>query len=215
MKDFYVYLHRRATDGKVFYVGKGCDCRSTRPSGRGSHWKNIVNKHGFYVEFYATGLQEWYAFELEISLIAYYGRENLCNYTDGGEGCSGRVVSEEQKQKLRELFSGKCLHGLYGDDHPSKRKEVRNKISESHKGKKKPKLSEYKKGKKIPFLTGRNHPSSRKIICDQLLICFCTIKDAMDFLLDEFNKKTCSTNICAAAIGKRKSAYGFTWRYVQ
>ncbi len=214
MKDFYVYLHRRLTDGKVFYVGKGRRSRSTRQSTRSKHWLNIVNKHGFYVEFYATGLQEWYAFELEIQLIAYYGRENLCNYTDGGEGCSGRMVSEEQKQKLRDLFSGKCLNGLYGNNHPSKRHDVRKKISESHKGKKKQKLSDCKKGKQIPCLTGRNHPSSRKIICDQLHVCFCTIKEAMDFLLYEYNKKTFSTNICAAASGKRKSAYGFTWSYV-
>ena len=108
MKSYLVYLHRRATDGKVFYVGKGSSAkRAKSKSNRGNYWKRIVAKHGYTIEFYATGLQEWYAFELEKELIAYYGRENLCNLTDGGEGTSGRVPSIDSRIKCSVSNAGK------------------------------------------------------------------------------------------------------------
>ena len=44
-------------------------------------------------------MQEWWAFELECELILKYRDHGLCNRTDGGEGASGVVVSEETKQK--------------------------------------------------------------------------------------------------------------------
>lgn len=101
--DFYVYLHKRATDGKVFYVGKGTRYRATAKHGRSEFWKNIVAKHGLVVEYAQRGMQEWWAFELEQELISMYGRENLCNLTDGGEGASGCVASDGTKLKLAAM----------------------------------------------------------------------------------------------------------------
>lgn len=91
---FYVYIHRRKTTGEVFYIGKGRRRRAWSSSGRNKHWGYVAKKHGFTVEIYTSNLQEWYAFELEKDLIAYYGRVQdntgpLVNYTDGGEGPSG------------------------------------------------------------------------------------------------------------------------------
>lgn len=71
---FYVYIHRRKTTGEVFYIGKGRRRRAWSSSGRNKHWGYVAKKHGFTVEIYASNLQEWYAFELEKDLIAYYGR---------------------------------------------------------------------------------------------------------------------------------------------
>ena len=65
---FYVYLHRRKTDNKVFYVGKGTGDRKDSKSGRTTAWKNIANK-GFTVEVYKNNLSEIDAFMLEDSLI--------------------------------------------------------------------------------------------------------------------------------------------------
>ena len=48
-------------------------------------------------------MQEWWAFELERELILKYKDQGLCNRTDGGEGASGVVVSEETKQKLNAI----------------------------------------------------------------------------------------------------------------
>jgi hypothetical protein len=100
--DFFVYIHRRASNGKVFYVGKGTRYRHKSRSNRSQHWHNIVNKHGYTIEIFESGMQEWWAFELERDLILKHRDEGLCNRTDGGEGASGCIVSEETKQKHKE-----------------------------------------------------------------------------------------------------------------
>lgn len=103
--DFYVYIHRRETDGQIYYVGKGQGQRAWDFLRRNNHWHNTHNKHGTTVQVVSNGLQEWYALELETELIALYGRQDLnlgplVNKTDGGEGGSGRVLSEDAKQHL-------------------------------------------------------------------------------------------------------------------
>lgn len=104
---FYVYVHRKSTSGEVFYVGKGKDKRAWDTSDRGSHWDRTAKKHGYTVEIIASGLQEWYAMELEIDMIAYYGRMDLnlgklINKTDGGDGMSGYIYSEETLSKMKK-----------------------------------------------------------------------------------------------------------------
>lgn len=116
---FYVYLHRRATDGRVFYVGKGKSKRYASLKSRTAFWKNIVAKHGYTVEFVQRDIQEWYAFELEKELIAYYGRENLCNLTDGGEGVSGVKWSEESRKKQSLNHSGEKNFWFGKTQHPN------------------------------------------------------------------------------------------------
>jgi hypothetical protein len=100
--DFFVYIHRRASNGKAFYVGKGTRYRHKSKWNRSQHWHNIVNKHGYTIEIVQAGMQEWWAFELERELILKYQAEGLCNRTEGGEGASGCVASDETKQKHRE-----------------------------------------------------------------------------------------------------------------
>lgn len=114
MKDFYVYLHRKATTGEIFYVGKGRNDRCSETENRNKHWRNVVDKHGFNVEIVYEGLQEWSSIEFEIELIALYGRKDLglgplVNLTDGGEGVSGLKFSEESKRKLVIAHAGKKL----------------------------------------------------------------------------------------------------------
>lgn len=154
-KSFYVYLHRRASDGTVFYVGKGQGNRATRTDSRNQYWRNIVAKHGFVVEYVLRDIQEWYAMEVEREQIALYGRSNLCNLTDGGEGGAGLVVSEATRAKKAAIQRGR-KHAP----------EVKKKISEALKlresltgGKRKPlsaehraKLSQVAKGRRgIPL----------------------------------------------------------------
>jgi hypothetical protein len=125
-QDFYVYVHRKATTGEVFYVGKGFGRRAWSTH-RSKYWHNISKKHGFCVEIVKSGLQEWYSFELECQLIALYGRDVLCNMTDGGEGTTGakgRVFTHEQRQKLSLANKGKVIS-----------QEQRHKISKTLKGK--------------------------------------------------------------------------------
>lgn len=98
--DFYVYVHRRKTDGTVFYVGKGSKYRAAAKHNRSPHWRNIVSKHGYTVEIVHRFSEEQNSLDMERELIAHYGRENLCNMTDGGEGSSGYSHTDESKIKI-------------------------------------------------------------------------------------------------------------------
>jgi hypothetical protein len=89
-QDFYVYLHRKATTGEVFYVGKGSGRRAWTRKSRNVYWHRVAKKNGVLVEILRDGLQEWAALELEIDYIALYGRKStgygpLINLTDGGD----------------------------------------------------------------------------------------------------------------------------------
>ena len=69
MNIFYVYLHRRKTDNKVFYVGKGKNRRAWCTDKRNKHWNNVVDKHGFNVDIVFEGLSEQEAFQIEKDTI--------------------------------------------------------------------------------------------------------------------------------------------------
>lgn len=108
-RDFYVYLHRRATDQSVFYVGKGTGPRAKSRAGRSQYWKRIVSKHGLSIEIIEAGMQEWWAFEREEELISFYGKKSLCNLTDGGEGPSGLRHRDESKARMSAAKTGRKL----------------------------------------------------------------------------------------------------------
>jgi len=105
-KEFYVYVHRRVTDNSVFYVGKGHANRAWAKNSRNQHWQNIVSKHGYIVEIVKYGMQEWWAMEFEIELIAQYGRQTLCNRTDGGDGFSGFIPTAENRINMGRAHIG-------------------------------------------------------------------------------------------------------------
>ena len=92
-KKFYVYVHRYASgpkEGRVFYVGKGSGRRAQRRKREyNPYWQRIADKYGFYVEFVFSSDIEACAFSIEAALIKHYGKSNLTNITDGGDGSSG------------------------------------------------------------------------------------------------------------------------------
>jgi hypothetical protein len=105
---FYTYIHRRADDGLVFYVGKGRGNRARATRGRNEHWRRTVAKHGLTVEIVGRWAEESDAFDHERELIARYRVDGcpLCNKTDGGEGLSGYRFSEESRAKIRASHVG-------------------------------------------------------------------------------------------------------------
>ena len=146
-KQFYVYVHRYASgpkQGEVFYVGKGKGYRSHSKIGRNTHWHNIVNKHGYDINIVARFNNEQCALSFERAFIALYGRENLCNMTDGGEGTSGNPCSNERKENIRKALIGR-KKPPHTDEHKKKISEScrgrnhsdehKKRISESHIGK--------------------------------------------------------------------------------
>jgi len=108
-KQFYVYVHMKATDDSVFYVGKGCKYRYTTKQGRNEYWHRIVNKHGFVAEIVKDGLSFEEANAYEIQLIKELRGQGcqLCNMTDGGEGCLGAKKTPEQKAAISLKNKGK------------------------------------------------------------------------------------------------------------
>lgn len=106
--DYCVYAHCRKTDNKVFYIGKGSVKRANAKSfsGRNEFWIRTVKKYDFYSVILYRDLTEKAAFKIECDLILEIGKENLCNITDGGEGTSGRICSEETKAYMSAIFKG-------------------------------------------------------------------------------------------------------------
>lgn len=121
--EYYVYVHRKKTDGSVFYVGQGKGKRWKSWS-RSRYWKYVVKKHGFTTEKVVDNLPQRCALSIERALIARYGRDNLVNLTDGGEiGPSGYIPSPERLAQLRAMrhtpeVKAKISEAMRGDKHP-------------------------------------------------------------------------------------------------
>lgn len=109
MNKYYVYVHKKATDNSVFYVGRGKLKRKTSRQNRNLHWKHIVDKHGFYVEIIEENLSLEESNEKEIYWIKKYRDDGLvlANIADGGGGVSGRARTQEEKQRISKKLTGK------------------------------------------------------------------------------------------------------------
>ena len=113
MTQFYSYIHCKP-DGEPFYIGKGQRSRSHKlTTGRNHHHKNIVSKYGKenIVIWKFDCDSEQSAFTLEKYLIAHYRRVGIkiCNRTDGGEGSTGYIASNETREKQRINLTGKVF----------------------------------------------------------------------------------------------------------
>jgi hypothetical protein len=113
MENYYVYCHRNPITNEIFYIGKGTKHRAYVKQNRGKHWNNYVKKHGIpLVEILYDNLNEDESLILEKKLIKTFGRKELnngglVNSTDGGEGCSGLVHSDEVKKIISECRKNK------------------------------------------------------------------------------------------------------------
>jgi len=167
MVQFYTYLHCKP-DGDPFYVGKGKNKRSHDFfNGRNKWHKSTVDKYGkdnviIYV-FHCESEDQAIADEIQqISQLRYAGYK-LCNLTNGGEGMSGIIPSQETRDKQSKLMKGR----KFTAEHCAK-------IAASHRGKKHPRSKEWQekivassRGRKrtteeiqktVLALTGRTRP---------------------------------------------------------
>lgn len=106
---FYVYIHLKEDTNEPFYVGKGSGKRALSRNSRSDFWRSIVAKHGYLVKIVMDDLLEEQAMSLERETIKNL-REmgvKLCNFTDGGDGVSGLMHSEESKRRMSEAKKGK------------------------------------------------------------------------------------------------------------
>lgn len=106
MNDYYVYAHYIVGEDLPFYVGKGKNDRAWSKTGHNVYWNRVVKKYEYEIKILYENLNEVDAHEIEKELITRYGRKNtktgcLVNMTEGGEGSSGTIQSENTKQKRR------------------------------------------------------------------------------------------------------------------
>jgi len=167
LNNFYVYLHIIANTGEPFYVGKGKSTRYKLKTCRSKYWYNIINKYDYDIIFLEENLNEKDAFELEKYWIKRIGRKDLklgplINFTNGGEGNSGKILSDETKEKMRKVKLGKICSN-----------ETKEKIKKGNSGKilsdeTKEKISKSKLGKKHKphkphILSNENREKLKKI----------------------------------------------------
>jgi hypothetical protein len=135
---FYTYAYLRE-DRTPYYIGKGTGKRLYNRCK-----KDIKSpKDKTKIILLKQNITEEEAFKHEIYMISVFGRKDLgtgilYNKTNGGDGCSGAIRTEETKQKIRE----KRALQEFTD-------ETKLKISKALKGKKRPQnvIEKIKKGR--------------------------------------------------------------------
>lgn len=233
MRMYYTYLNSRASDGKVFYIGKGKDRRAWAMNKRSKQWSRVVAKHGLLINIAARWETEEEAFSHERLLIQTFrdmGLE-LANHTDGGDGTSGWRHAPETIAKIKASNKGKrrspesvanakatrkasMQSWLQEYWTPERRKAASDAVAgERHPnfGKKRPpelcaKLSVAHKGR-------TNGATSKPVVCVDTGETFPSAAEAARKLLVE--RGAASVNSCyiaAAARGQFKTAYGLQWR---
>jgi hypothetical protein len=146
--EYYTYAYLRE-DRTPYYIGKG---EKDRIYKKGK--KEIKPpKDKSRIIFLKQNLTEQEAFKHEIYMIAVFGRKDLGtgilrNKTNGGEGSSGAIMSDEWKRKQSEAKKGK----VYSEEHRRKNSEAKKGLNNPNYGKSfseehRRKLSEAKKGK--------------------------------------------------------------------
>lgn len=173
---YYTYAYLRE-DGTPYYVGKGKGDRAYRKVGKPCATPKDKNK----IIYLKTNLTEEQSFNHERYMIFILGRKDLgtgilLNKSDGGEGASGCIPSEETRRKRSVKMKGENnpLYGKRGKDSPRYGKkhtqETKDKIRKSLQGnviseETRIKISEKNKlnrlGEKNPFY-GRKHSEETK-----------------------------------------------------
>lgn len=152
----YLYRHIRLDKDEPFYIGIGKEkSRCFQKVKRNRFWNNVVAKTEYSVDILFGNLSWEDACEKEQEFIKLYGRKDLgtgtlCNLTVGGEGILGVVRTDEYREKLRQVNTGKKMseesvqklkEALKGRRHSE---ETKLKMGKTRKGRK---LSEDHKAK--------------------------------------------------------------------
>jgi hypothetical protein len=221
---YYVYCHRKKTDGRCFYIGKGTGNRYTTTSSRNRYWWDIADKYGFEAEILVNNITEEKAFELESIICNQIGYENLCNIRKemgwGGHKHQPETILKLSKSVLQYDLKGnfikqwdsatlaayslnkkwgaaitECCRGVRSNAYGFIWRHIDNPIEQPQKMINK----KEKKEKNPPYY----HPIVQKDLQGNVI----KIWDNTITAVNALNIKS----ICSALNGKYKTAGGFKW----
>lgn len=221
--DYYVYVHRRADSGTIFYVGKGSGDRAwdDRKSDHNQFWNRIVAKYGRTVEIVMDLMTEQQAHHFERELIAHYGREHLCNMTDGGEGVSGNAWSETRRANASAQRRGR----KYSEEAKESQRVKKAPLALDAEWKRKTRDAKVK-AMSAPDVRARmsaaakarlakGHPNAKPLKCIETGEIFADAGKAAQWLLANGIAKVHRSLITRAASGVLGRAHGYRWAHVK
>ena len=165
---YYTYAYLRE-DRTPYYIGKG---KGNRIYEKRKSIKPPKDKSR--IIYLKQNLTEEEAFKHEIYMIDVFGRKDLgtgilYNMTNGGDGSSGCIPSEETRRKMSEAGKGRIFSKEHrrkigeSNKHRIVSAETRRKISDAHKGENNHNygktLSEETKRKQSEVKIGKNNPN--------------------------------------------------------
>lgn len=227
-KIFYVYIWYVENTNEIFYVGKGKGKRYKQIARRNKFFTDMYNTHKCKVEIIFDHLTEKEAFDLEIEiihLVRTYTNDRLTNQSDGGEGNTGYIPSNETKIKMSKAskkrwedlnFKQKMIDMRNSPDSVYQSKEFKDKISKLVQKENNPNynnhwsdeqkkhLSELKIGKNLFSENG----NAKSIICLETGEIFDCIVSATS----KYSIKN-SSSISIALKDEVRTAAGKHWKY--
>ena len=215
---YYTYAYLRE-DKTPYYVGKGKGRRLYKRTKRDIK----PPKDKTRIIFLKQNLTEEEAFKHEIYMIAVFGRKDLGtgilrNKTDGGDGVSGYIFTETQRQAV--IKSNKKRKGWKLTE------EVKRELSERAKGRKLTEEAKQKLSEKAKLRVGWKHTQEAKIKMSKSqskYIYELKSPNQETFIIENLSK-FCRENpqynlyrrlLCDVAHGKQRHYKGWTVRILE
>ena len=216
--EYYTYAYLRE-DRTPYYIGKGKGKRLYKRTKRDIK----PPKDKTRIMFLKQNLTEEEAFKHEIYMIAVFGRKDLGtgilrNKTDGGDGVSGYIFTETQRQAV--IKSNKKRKGWKLTE------EVKRELSERAKGRKLTEEAKQKLSEKAKLRVGWKHTQEAKIKMSKSqskYIYELKSPNQETFIIENLSK-FCRENpqynlyrrlLCDVAHGKQRHHKGWTVRILE
>lgn len=229
-RKFYVYVHRRATNGSIFYVGKGTRNRLTSTASRSPKWHKIANECGFVAEKISNQMPNQCALSYEKAMMSAIGFDRICNVVMGGSyGMSGRkfdreVVDKRSKKCMKPVInSDGVIFQSLKDAAAHMRKIGFSNATEAHissccKGNRHVAFGfswsfDTSKTPKLIDASSKVNEARKRCVIASNGMEFASITDAADWVRTSLKVKCGTSDISRCCNGKRKNCAGLEWKY--